>query len=279
MKNIPRFIPGAAIILMAMAISSCHKSATPPESNGSIHYLGFKTDRVIKVNEAVVIYDSTALRDSIDFSNPPTNRIYDWTVLPAGKSYTFGGLFKNGLAEIVFQCSGHYLVTASIYDSLTHHLLGHTDTIGVTVTTDTLYPYQLIGADDELLLAPGIVISRNLTNPSLNEVYISIVMYTSRQYEYPAQDLLDYTFVAGINNYEFVFSDKVLLSSYPYAWGAGIKGAVWADADLHGLTPGAPATVSITWLGHTYTGTITLLNDHLYNFNWDNSGAVKVATY
>src|SRR5450631_1259084 len=149
--------PVAIGCLALLLLSACLKTntATPADR----HLLGFQTERLIKINQAVTIYDSTALKDSIDFITPPITRTYQWKLIPDNHSTTLSGLYQNGLANIIFKQAGDYKVTAGIYDSTGLHYLGNTDTVTVHVTADTLYPTQLIQPDDELLVTPSITMT------------------------------------------------------------------------------------------------------------------------
>jgi hypothetical protein len=273
-KNIPTII-----ILISITLYSCRKEAR--QQNTDANHLRFLTDKTIKINQAVIIYDSTVIKDSIDFIVAPSDKYYEWIIIPNNGCDSIVGNKNKGIVQFIFHCSGTYLVTAKIFDSLTHNLIGNTDNVVVDVTTDTLYPAQPIQQDDVLNMKPGIAKSwtapHDPSNSPPDEINIQLVLLTSKLYDYDAPFIqFVYTSNTNADNYSYVFENTIKLNSYPFAYGYGIKSKVDGAIALKGLTFGVPANLSITWLGITYTGTVTLINENEYTFNWDNTGAVII---
>jgi hypothetical protein len=256
------------LVSTALILSSCHK-----ETNPRTHLLGvFTVDRIIKIHQAVGIYDSTALHDSLDFVDPPASRTYQWKISPDDDAVTFSDHYKNGRAAIIFGHSGDYRISADIYDSLGLKLTGHTNTMAITVVNDTLYPAQSIQPNDELTIRTTAVGELGSISTELQLIMTSLKSYDY----YPPYTRFVYTDNSTTGNYSFVFSDSIQLSSYPFAFGYGTKSPVQGVLDMPGLTIGIPANLSITWLGKTYTGTVTLYNGRVYSYNWDNAGPIKI---
>jgi hypothetical protein len=250
MKYILKNSSWAAIVFLIATIFSCRKDKGT-QKNAEIHHLGFLSEKLIKVNEAVTVYDSTAI------------------ISPDNNCYTLGGRSQHGIADIIFKCAGTYRVHAQIYDSLTAAFLGNTDTVQIKVTTDTLRPYQLIQPDDTLVFSASPVQSGQVPDTAY-ETYVQLIFSTTKMYDYTNTSHFNYTSNISANNYALAFSDTLLLDSYPFEWGNGIKSKVDGFIDLHGLTIGMPANISYIWLGQTHKGTITLLNVHWVSLYWNN---------
>ncbi len=242
-------------------------------SNDNLAF-SFPSENKIRINQAVIVYDSSQIKDSIDFVLPTPNKYYEWEVMPNACDSITG---NKGITGFIFHCSGTYSVTAKIYDSLTHNLIGTTDTLEINVTTDTLHPTQEIKPDDVLNIQTGITKIYSDTSLLPNEVNVYLNLLSTKTYDnYSPYLQFDYVSNINTNNYNYTFSD-IRLDTYPIAnvpYNATDKVNGWID--LKGLSYGVPANLSITWLGITYMGTITLLNENQYIFNWDNSGAVKM---
>jgi len=276
-KSIKKLI--LPITLITIILFSCRKEAI--QRNLGTDNLGFLTERIIKINQAVLIYDSTEITDSIDFVIPPTDKYYEWKVTPDNQCDSIVGSSNKGIVEFIFHCAGTYLVTANIFDSLTHNLIGNTDTAVVKVTTDTLYTAQHIYADDVLNMRPGIVKTwtapHDPSNSPPDEIYIQLVLSTTKLYDYYTPYIqFDYTSNNNTSQYSYVFANAIRLNSYPFAFGYGVKDKVWGTIDLKGLTIGIPVTLSVTWLNITYTGTVTLTSWNQYSFSWNNTGGVII---
>ncbi len=163
----------AAILLLATY--SCRKTSSNP---GDVHHLGLFYPSTIWINQAQQVYDSTTLKDSADFLHPPTNRIYEWLITPDNQAAVLGGSFKNGFADISFTRSGTYQITANIYDSSDHKLVGHTNSVIIAVTTDTLRPTEPVNPTDQLTITSSVIGRQHID--SLGDVYVtSLGFYTA----------------------------------------------------------------------------------------------------
>ena len=98
---------------------------------------------------------------------------------------------------------------------------------------------------------------------------------TAQQYQY-AENEISVTPSLSTNNYSYAFADSVNLTSYPFSYNNDFLGNVGGGLRLENLTYGVPANLSIRWLGNTYTGKVTLLNEYEFSIEWDNSGPVKI---
>ena len=266
-------------LFLLLTGASCRKeSSSPDHENTASNKLGFVFfyDKTIEINQAIIVYDSTRIRDSLDFAVPPADKYYEWTTSPDNGC---GAVISSHLpmTDFIFHCAGNYFLSAKIYDDSTKHILvGHTDTLEIQVTSDTLYPTQIIQTNDVLKVTPGIASIRSADHV-LDEVFIQMILSSTQLYEgYTPYIQFDYTTTTGPNLYSYQFSDSIRLNSYPFSFGNGTKDVVWASIDLHGLTYGVPAKLSIIWLGKLYEGTITLLNQYQWTMTWDNSGQVKM---
>ncbi len=255
------------LIFAGLTMFSCKKHADDPPG---AHLLGFRSDRLIKINQIAIIYDSTAIRDSIDFIKPPTSRLYEWKITPETNAAVWGGSYKNGLGSVAFSRSGNYQVMANIYDSATHNFLARTNTETVRVGTDTLFPSYSIYADDVLKISPGFFTES--INGGPRTVGLQLICSTTRAYGFYVD--FQRTSSTGNNNYSFVFSDSLRLTTYPFTAGYNGTTQVQQALDLPGFTSGMTVSLNITWLNKVYSGTLTLSGSG-YNINWDNSGAVK----
>ena len=255
---------------LLLILSSCHKE----NHTGGDHLLGVYTEeRIIKIHQAIGIYDSTALSDSLDFVDPPVNTIYRWKISPADASATFSDRYKNGRAAIIFEHSGIYKISADIYDSLGLHLTGHTNTIAITRANDTLFPAQAIQPDDGLTIRTTAVGELGSTITTLQLVLTTVKSY---DYGYPYTQF-EYTDHSTPGNYSLSFALYSRPPGTPIPLPRhGTKSQAFGTLILDNLTIGVPVNLSITWLGKTYTGTITLLDNRGYTYSWDSSGPIKI---
>lgn len=274
--------PQISLTIVAMAMTflmfACRKNdasalITQSRSNDKLAILSNNENR-IRINQAIEIYDSSQIKDSIDFIFPTPDKYYKWEVIPSTADSIIG---DKGISKFIFKNSGTYLITAKIFDSLTHNLIGSTDTLEINVTTDTLHPIQPIKQDDILNIQTGIVKVYSDKSLPPDEVNVYLNLLSTESYEnYSPYLQFDYISTVSPNNFNYVFSD-IKLTSYPFAPGTyDVTDKVYGWIDLKGLSYGTPANLSITWLGITYRGSITLLNENQYTVNWDNSGAVKI---
>ena len=268
---------GGFIFLLLITTQSCRKESASPDHT-AIHKLGFVflDDKSIEINQAILVYDSTRIRDSLDFAVTPTDHYYEWSAV-SDKGCKIVISTHLAMTEFIFHCAGVYRLSAKIYNDSTEQVqTGHTDELEIQVTSDTLYPKEAVQKNDTLKVTPGIVTVRT-TGQQLVEVYIQMVLSTTQSYKnYTPYIQFDYITTTGPNLYSYQFSDSIRLNSYPFSFGNGTKDVVWGSIDLHGLTYGVPANLSIIWLGHLYEGTITLLNQNQWTMTWDNNGQVKM---
>jgi hypothetical protein len=263
-------LPALLFVFAGLTMIACRKHAADPPGN---HLLGFLSDRLIKIRQTVEIYDSTAIRDSIDFIKPPTSRLYEWKITPETNFTVGGDSYKNGIAIMIFTRPGNYHVMANIYDSATHNFLARTSTVEVMVGTDTLFPSYSIYADDVLQLSPRF--STGSTNGGPFITGLQLICSTTRSYDYSEPYMaFESTSSTGNNSYSFVFPDSLRLTSYPFAMGYNSMTQVHEALDLPGFTGNMTVSLNITWLKKTYSGTLTM-NGQEHTINWDNSGAVK----
>jgi hypothetical protein len=267
-------------LLIALPFCACHKPSPPPDPNR--HYLGIATiDRIIKIDQAVRVFDSTTLsgQDSIDYFNPPTNRIYEWSVTPQCNSISYDGEYKHGRADIIFRCPGIYHISARIYDSLTSHLLATTHPVEVRVLPDTLLPAWPLQAGDTILIRPGRYFF-------WERPYTRLDFFTTKKYdyEYPATGL-KFTVDTSSNPYLLRFTDSVYLTTFPFVAAPyhrtpeyGVMTNAMDIASLPDFPRDIPVHLSVTWLGITCQGAITRVGDWYYIADWDNSGPVRIIT-
>ena len=78
--NLPIRALLGVVTIAAVFTCSCRKEVT--KRNEATNNLAFLTEERIKINQAVVIFDSTEITDSIEFVNPPTDKYYEWIVSP-----------------------------------------------------------------------------------------------------------------------------------------------------------------------------------------------------
>ncbi|MBS1661649.1 MAG: hypothetical protein JST68_11440 [Bacteroidetes bacterium] len=250
--------------ILTLLTCACHKS-----NDSNEHLLGTRYDRLIKLNQATIIYDSTALRDSADFADPPTTRVYDWKISPNdGCSIFWGNKSINGIATISFRKSGVYRIAADIHDSLTNRLIAHTNTMTIQVSRDTLYTDYGISPDDILKISPTLLSSKGGLYDGMQ-----LVCTTTRSYREPYLQLT-YEKSIGTRSYSFTFSDRLHLFSFPFTTGYNNPMPGETVLELPGFTNGMTANLNIVWLGIPRTGTITL-TDKGYYLNWDSQGAVR----
>lgn len=259
----------AVIIIAACA---CRKSNTV--NNTTLHYLGITIDRTVKKGQAVTIYDSTALGDSLDYFYPPTYRTYEWSVIPNDSCVTFQGDYLHGRADIIFHCPGVYKISAIIHDSASLHI-EKTNTVEITVANDTLYPATQIRSNDTLVMH----IARETSPVKFTRIFLNTT--SLYDYAYPATQL-KYTVDGTGDGYTIKFRDSVYLVTYPfvsphpYALSNDTKSHAIAGINIDDLDLNVPVNLTVTWLGVTYHGTITRENNNAITHVWDNTGAVRI---
>jgi hypothetical protein len=228
----------------------------------------------IKVNQAIMIYDTTVFKYGSDSTSIYPNHVYKWTISPTDDSAVFSQNYQFGYAEIIFNHPNTYKISAQIYDSLGQRLISHTDTVSVTVTADSLHQYQAVYPDDTLLITMGAYAPGSQSvdlNMSTSKSYLlgtwapSPVSGQATVFPIATSDI----------SFGICFSDSVALATYPFAYNYGGYGPVTTTFLLGEFFVGVPAPFSITWLNKTYTGTITLNSSNQFTYTWDNPGAVK----
>jgi hypothetical protein len=73
------------VITIALIVSACRKEAISlNKQNSSTNTLAFLllAENKIKINQAITVYDSTVINDSADFASPPSDKYYEWQVIP-----------------------------------------------------------------------------------------------------------------------------------------------------------------------------------------------------
>jgi len=260
-----------SLLAVALAAASCHKQGSDPGQ----HILAFKTDSLVRINQATIIYDATALKDSIDFVHPPTGSAYIWHVSPDNGAAVWSGGNTYGLAKVAFTRSGSYQVKADIYDTISRRMLAHTSTVTVQVGRDTLYQFYRVHADDALVVRPTILTTT--FNGGYSVAGMQLVCTTTGKYEFSDPWLELMIIPPDIDEYNFTFSDSLAMTSYPYApFYSHPLMPVNKVLQLPGFTAGMTIDISIVWHWRQYTGTLTLdAGGKGYKVNWDNSGAVK----
>ena len=275
-------IAKTSFIALLIILCSCQKDPNVIEEDISKHLLETEYDRIVKKEQAINMYDATALDDSASFVNPPTDKYYQWNVVPDDGCLAFWGKYKYGLAHSYLSLF-RYLSDFCTYLRFCFQirLIAATDTLEVEVTQDVLYSSQPIKSDDILNLRPSIAKTWNdphhpNTDPP-DEVFLYLIYSTTEKYEYNAfEKYVEFAPSVGANNYSVIFSDSVKLGSYPFSNANGSFYTVHGRVDLRGLSLGVTANLTIGWLGKTYTGKVTLINKDQYSFEWDNTGSVKI---
>jgi hypothetical protein len=260
----------------ALIALSCRKASVTGATDRLA--LAYQPDNTIKLNQAVTIYDSTALNDSLKYADPPGNRVYHWIISPTDDSALISGpSYTRGLAVIIFNRQGSYQVTAEIDDSSGQHLIGHTKPYTINVTADTLYRTLPLQTNDQLTLTRINYLDNNTASYATG---MQFTLSTTDQYDnYPELTQLDFITNYGNNGSSFVFSDSVYLNSFPYAWTNDAPAQVTGEAiSLSGFAPGVTESLGITWLNQTYTGSITETAPFQFTYNWPANIPVKLIT-
>jgi hypothetical protein len=272
-------------IFLVTFLFSCKKVDSLTVPGGPIHHLQNLGDQTVKIGQAVSFYDVTGLNDSLSFVHPPTDKYYEWKVIPDNGCVSFSGSSRHGSVDATIGCAGNYQIFAHVFDSASNAIVAITDTITFEVINDTLFAGQPLVPTDVLTIEPSISKIWYNVDPSdpfpstrpPDEVSVYLSYETTAEYEYHSSynHIPVASSVSG-SNYSFVFGDSVNLVRYPYVGGAGTFEHIQGSLGLKELQYGVPVNFSIVWLGETYTGKVTLVNEHEYSIDWDNSGAVKL---
>lgn len=223
----------------------------------------------IRVNQAITVYDSTALSDSPRYFQPPTNRFYRWTITPADQAAVLSGSYQYGKADIIFNHSGIYEVKADIYDSLDQHLLGHTNQVAVSVSADTLFPSEPLQPGDQLT---GTALQWFREHDT---AILAINFTTTRSYlNYGDATVLQYN-TSYTNALNIDFSDSAYLSTYPFAYASPRQAPVTGGFEYGFIGPDSEQ-LNINWQGNTYSGNITVDANGLLSLTWNTPGPVQI---
>lgn len=253
--------------LVSLAFLACKKNAQQPT-----HVLSNYTQTYTPwVHQAVGLYDSTALYDSLLFVQPPTNRIYEWTVLPDSTGVHFSDDYRHGRPAVSFDHSGDYRISATIYDSATNRELARTTWCSVHVTTDTLYPTTAIRKTDQLTITCCSFGTITANTSGLDTVFW--LSYATMD-NYPEWSTITYG-LTTINGITVSFSDSTSLSEYP--WGLTYEPDEPADGNIYlqSIPVGSTQPFAVVWLDQTYSGTVSRPTPTTLTFTWDNSNPVK----
>ena len=244
------------ICLISLCCRKQNGTSLPDDRLGTVY------DRVVEIGEKLTIYDSTTLDDSLHFFNPPANRLYEWSVSPNDGSVSLGGSYETGRADVLFSHAGSYSISAVFRDPISHLLLGKTDTTTIVVTTDTLRRIQAFYRNDSLVVTTGIY-------GSASQRSLSLTLSTVKEYDFNPlySNFLEATI--AYNNISFVFSDSILLTTYPFAYKYGGKARA-VESFLFPYVPGDIFPLAITWLDKTYYGTIEADTLGRVHVSWQN---------
>jgi hypothetical protein len=265
------------LLITAFATAACRKDpGFLREQILKSNHLGLTSgEGPIKINQGITAYDVTANQDSLGASMTPPGQYYEWEVIPSNGCDSIIGDKNKSMASFVFYCPGSYFLTARIYDSLTQNLVSVTDTIEISVTSDTLHATQPLDPDDLLFEYIGIMKIYS-TNRSSPEVWIYLTLTSTKLYE---ADEIDYVTTITPDGYNYTING-VRLASFPFkGWGYDTKVRAFGWLELRGLAFGVPVTLNITCLGATYSGILTLINENHFTFtstNWKVPAAIDI---
>ena len=257
-----------AIFTAAALFVACRK-----ESLSATHYLADgEVSRSVSIHQALFIYDSTALRDSLEFVDPPTGRLYRWTVLPDSMGVHITGDYLHGEPVISFDQSGVYDLSAKIYDSATNKLLAHTKTFTIDVTTDTLYPSSNIPVTDQLTIS-CYSYGHGTNDTAALDYGFFLTMVTTNSYG--AASVIPWQLTSS-NGIRIAFADTTSLSTWPFNPYGTANLPITTYISVQGIPVDNSEPFSVVWLDHTYSGTISQPLPGSLSFTWDNTGPVKI---
>lgn len=261
--------PFLFLTLLLLATFACKKEQHTTV-NGATSGLTYHGDKTIKVNQEVTVYDSAVFLDSSRYGHPLGNRLYKWIINPTDDNAVFSGAYTRGIANLIFNQSGNYQVSAAIYDSLGQHLLDQTNAVSIQVLKDTLSAAIPLQPDDTLIFTAN---TYKLTPDSF---YVTLRYSTVKAYPYSTSQ----TGIAIVGNagsgISLTFSDSLTLISFPFAYGYGTTGTTGGLISDAGFPNTAPVPVSLTWLNKVYTGTMSVNSAGALSFVWPSTGAVIV---
>jgi hypothetical protein len=254
----------SACLVVILSLPACKKNQ---QSNPLQDELVSAWDQTtIKIGQEVILYDTTFLHDSLSFDAPPGSRLYKWSTSPDGEETFANQQYERGEAYLSFRLAGTYQISAAIYDSLGQHLIGHTNTLSIQVTSDTLQPAEPLQQNDTLIMH---FTTSSIVGPA---PFLSFSYQTAKAY--PAGSTVDFRAAGG----NFVFHDSARLSSYPFITSSGPAAApiVSGTWQLGGMTPDTPFPLNIVWEGNSYSGSVTISNTGAISWSWPQGAAVRL---
>jgi hypothetical protein len=261
-------IRSLSVILAAGILLSCKKNAIRPT-----HILAdWSQNQTLMVHQAVALYDSTALNDSLLFVQPPTNRIYRWDVLPDSTGVHFTYDYLHGEPDISFDQSGVYRISARIYDSATNREVAETNVFTIGVTTDTLYPKTAIENSDQL----GIhccSVGYTTGDTATTDYFFQLTFTTSDSYI--GYSVIPFQ-ISTANGILISFADSTTLQGFPLNFYSPVYQPIQTYVQLQYIPVGSTQPFSVEWLDQTYMGTVSRPATEELTFGWDNSGPVKI---
>jgi hypothetical protein len=267
------------LLLCISLFSSCQKGlemAEPPTTGQlTIDY----STPPFRLGQSFEIYDNSLHQDSAWREHLPSDRYYQWTVAPNNNCHTISGDAKRGMPVFQFSCPGEYAIAALIYDSLTHKVIGKTDTMKVTILNQPLLPSLTLDAEDTLNLVSGLVQSWNHPNqpPARpDNIIFNFSVFTKKAYRRFPETAFEVTKSFKNKILSLTFSNKLLLTSFPFTSGTEQTRQVEDFIHLPEVKVGDTIQLYVMWLGKEYTGSITLFDYYHYQLNWNNNGAVLV---
>src|SRR4030095_15036442 len=96
-----RILPALVIIIM-LATPGCRKDSKPlnKQNSGNNHIALYDpSQNRIKINQAISVYDSTLERDSVNVVYSPTDKYYQWQVIPNNGCDSIMGDQHKGFAS------------------------------------------------------------------------------------------------------------------------------------------------------------------------------------
>lgn len=263
-----------AFFLFILAAISCNKNVSnnqkesPNYNDGAYVAYQFPGYSYVAINQGVYIVDSSQ-QPLTDSSYNESGIYYKWNVSPSNGCDSL--VDPNGFGRVLamFHCAGDYKVYATIYDSSTNNIIGHTDSANVHVTTDTLVKLLPFNPGEGLRIDFQ---GWETHSSDPDSVYLLFFPYTvGYNYNvYWPSDIERNDSSAG-NNYYITFTG-IGVEYYPF-----IYQPTKATSNVYGNTFEIPfyttedsiKNISIALLGNTYTGYIERTATE-YVLHWDN---------
>ena len=267
--NLFKFLILSAVLLCFMAGCSKNVSNEKKQLNyndGAYTAYQFQGYSYVAINQGVYIVDSSQQPFPDSLYNEP-DIYYKWYASPSGTCDSLINPHGYGRVLAMFHCAGDYKVYATIYDSSTNSVIGHTDSANVHVTTNTLsqlIPFQGDGLRIDFY-------DLDIHSFNLDSVYLEFYPYTNGNYNvYWPSDIAHKDSSSG-NNYYITFTG-VEVSNYPFIYQptkitSNVYGNPFEIPFFN--TEDSIKNISITYLENTYTGYIERTNTE-YIIHWDN---------